>query len=113
MKDIKNNEEHLVFENGDLALVDGKDRVIQQIKAGLKIFKGDWFLDYRKGIDYINGLKAYPNILKSEIKTAIQEVLDVDNVLDYTFKIDNQKYYVSARVLVNNETVYLNGEYTL
>lgn len=113
MKDIKTDGKNLIFENGDLVLVDGKERVTQQIMVGLKIFKGDWFLDYRKGIDYVNGLKAYPNILKSEIKTAIQEVLDVQNVLDYTFKIDKQKYYVSAKVVVNNETVYLNGEYTL
>lgn len=113
MKDIQFDGEHLVFKNGDLALVDGMDRIKQQVVVGLKIFKGDWYLDYRKGIDYINGLKAYPNILKSEIKTAIQEVIDVDNVLDYTFKVEGQRYKVSAKVLANNEAVYINGEYTL
>lgn len=113
MKDLKNNGDNLVFENGDLALVDGKDRVQQQVIVGLKILKGDWYLDYRKGIDYINGLKAYPNLLKTEIKEAIKEVLDVENVLDYTFKRSGRNYDVSAKVLVNNEVFYVQGEYTL
>ena len=113
MKDIAYNGEHLIFENGDLALVDGADRVTQQVVTGLKILKGDWYLDYRKGIDYITGLKAYPKILKAEIKNAIMEVLGVDLVKDYLFKRVGDVYKVSATVLIDNEEYYLNEEYKL
>lgn len=104
MKDIALQGNNLILENGDLKLVDGKERVIQQISVGLKILKGDWFLDYRAGIDYINGLKAYPKILKSEIKKAILEVQDVDNVREYNFRRIGDVYQVDANVLVDNQT---------
>lgn len=113
MKDVEYNGNELVFENGDLSLVSGKDRVCQHVVTGLKILKGDWFLDYRKGIDYINGLKAYPNILKAEIKTAIQEVFGVDNVRDYEFRRVIDKYKVNATVLIDNQEYYLSEEYSL
>lgn len=113
MKDITYEGEHLIFENGDLCLVDGADRVTQQVVTGLKILKGDWYLDYRKGIDYITGLKSYPKILKAEIKNAIMEVLGVDLVKDYSFKRVSDVYKVEATVLVNNEEYYINEEYKL
>lgn len=113
MKDIALSGNNLVFENGDLKLVDGKDRVIQQVCVGLKILKGDWFLDYRAGIDYINGLKAYPKILKSEIKKAILEVQDVDNVRGYSFQRSGNVYQVDATVLVDNQTYKLSEVYKL
>ena len=113
MKDIEYNGNNLIFEDGDLKLVDGKERVCQQVLTGLKILKGDWWLDYRKGIDYINGLKAYPRILKAEIKNAILEVVGVDLIKDYTFKRVVDEYNVSAKVLVDNQEYYLNEVYKL
>lgn len=113
MKDIEYNGKNLILKNGDLSLVDGKERVLQQVITGLKIMLGDWFLDYRKGIDYINGLKAYPTILKAQIKKAILEVDGVDSVRNYSFKNTGNKYNVSATVLIDNEEYYLTEEYTL
>lgn len=113
MKDIEYNGQNLVFKDGDLNIIDGKNRVCQHIATGLKILKGDWWLDYRKGIDYINGLKAYPKILKAEIKNAILEVLGVDLVKDYTFKRVGEEYNVTANVLVDNQEYYLNEVYKL
>lgn len=113
MKDIKYTDGHLTFENGDLVLVNGEDRVIQQVVTGLKIMLGDWFLDYRKGINYINGLKAYPKILKAQIKKAILEVVGVDGIMDYVFKRTGDKYHITATVLIDNKEYYLNEEYSL
>lgn len=112
MKDIKYDED-LVFEDGDLVLVDGRDRVMQHVVTGLKILKGDWLLDYRKGINYFTGLKAYPKILKAEIKNAILEVDGVDMVRDYIFKRVGDVFKVSATVIINNTEFYLNEEYKL
>lgn len=113
MKDVKYNGQNLVLSDGDLALVEGDDRVMQHIVTGLKILKGDWWLDFRKGIDYITGLKAFPRILKAEIKNAILEVLGVNLVKNYEFFRASDKYKVSATVSINNEEYYLNEEYKL
>ena len=113
MKDIAYNGSQLLFQHGDFIVVDGRDRVMQQVITGLKILLGDWFLDYRKGIDYINGLKAYPKILKAQIKKAILEVDGVDGVRDYVFERVVDKYKVSATVLIENKEYYLNEEYSL
>lgn len=112
MKDIKYDVD-LVFEDGDLVLVDGRDRVMQHVVTGLKILKGDWLLDYRKGINYFTGLKAYPKILKAEIKNAILEVDGVQMVRDYIFKRVGDVFNVSATVIIDNTEFYLNEEYKL
>lgn len=113
MRDIEYNGYDLTFEDGDLVLVDGRDRVMQQVVTGLKILKGDWFIDYRKGINYFTGMKAYPKILKAEIKNAILEVLGVDMVRDYNFKKVVDIFNVSANVIIDNKEYYLNEEYRL
>lgn len=113
MKDIALKDGHLVLENGDLKLVDGIERVAQQVVVGLKILKGDWFLDYRAGIDYINGLKAYPKILKSEIKKAMEEVVDVQEVRDYSFHKVGDEYHVGANVIADNSVFRVDEVYRL
>lgn len=113
MKDIACKNNHLILENGDLKLVDGKDRVLQQVTVGLKILKGDWYLDYRAGMDYINGLKAYPKILKAEIKKAMKEVVDVQNVRNYTFKKVGDVYKVEANIQISNKIYNLSEDYKI
>lgn len=113
MKDIALKDGHLVLENGDLKLVDGIERVAQQVVVGLKILKGDWFLDYRAGIDYINGLKAHPKILKSEIKKAMKEVVDVQEVRDYSFHKVGDEYHVGANVIADNSVFRVDEVYRL
>lgn len=113
MKDIALKDGHLVLENGDLKLVDGIERVAQQVVVGLKILKGDWFLDYRAGIDYINGLKTYPKILKSEIKKAMKEVVDVQEVRDYSFHKVGDEYHVGANVIADNSVFRVDEVYRL
>ena len=113
MKDIAYNGSNLIFNDGDLVLTEGRDRVMQQVVTGLRILKGDWLLDYRKGINYFTGLKAYPKILKAEIKNAILEVDGVELVKDYQFQRVGDIYKVSAVVVIDNEEYYLNEEYKL
>lgn len=113
MKDVALENNHLVLKNGDLKLTDGSNRIIQHISTGLKILKGDWYLDYRAGIDYLNGIKAYPKILKAEIKNAILEVDGVTGIREYNFKNMNGTYQVSANVLASNQAFRINEEYKL
>lgn len=112
MKDIAYKDD-LIFEDGDFALVDGRERVMQHVVTGLRLLKGDWVLDYRKGINYFTGLKAYPKILKAEIKKAMLEVLGVDMVRDYQFKRIGDVFKVVATVIIDNQEYYINEEYKL
>ena len=101
MKDLKlTDDNRLSLVNGDLQTVDGEERIKQQIaKTGLKLLLGDWILDYRKGIDYIGGLRAYVNILKAQIKSAIEQVQGVDRGLKFSFDDSGEVYKVKATVM--------------
>lgn len=101
---------HLLLTNGDFDLVRGTDCVIQQIDVGLHLLKGDWVLDSTAGIDYFGGLRAYPEILNAQIKKAINTVENVETVLKYKFREDNnQVYNVTGTVKVGNSEISINN----
>lgn len=110
MKDLKLTDDNRVsFKDGDFETVEGENRIKQHIKTGIKILLVDWILDYRKGVDVIGGLRAYPNILKAQIKNAIQEVFGVDRVLKYSFDDSEEIYKVKAMVLSNGRQFEAEG----
>ena len=111
MKDLKLTDNNRIsFKNGDFETVEGENRIKQHIKTGIKILLGDWILDYRKGVDIIGGLRAYPDILKSQIKSAINEVFGVDRVLKFSFDDSEEVYKVKATVLSGSQTFDVEGE---
>lgn len=111
MKDLKlTDDNRIAFKNGDFETVEGESRIKQHIKTGIKILLGDWILDYRKGVDIIGGLRAYPNILKAQIKSAIQEVFGVDRVLKYSFDDSTEVYKVKATVMTGYGQFEVEGE---
>lgn len=111
MKDLKlTDENRIYFANNEFLTVDGEERIKQQIsKTGLKLLLGDWILDYRKGIDYIGGLRAYPQILKSQIKAAIGEVWGVNKVLSFSFNDGTEVYNVKAVVMSDYGQLNVEG----
>jgi len=112
-KDIKIKDNTLFIENGDFALVDKIDKILQQCSIGLRILIGEWVLDYRQGIDYPGGLKKNANILKSQIKNALLSVDGVEQVLNYVFDTTSKNYLVSATLVIGNQEIQLNEEITL
>lgn len=111
MKDLKlTDDNRIAFKNGDFETVEGEERIKQQIKTGIKIMLGDWILDYRKGVDIIGGLRAYKNILKAQIKSAIQEVFGVDRVLKFSFDDSTEVYKVKVTVMSGFEQFEVEGE---
>lgn len=111
MKDLKLTDNNRIsFKNGDFETIEGENRIKQHIKTGIKILLGDWILDYRKGVDIIGGLRAYPDILKAQIKSAINEVFGVDRVLKFSFDDSEEVYKVKATVLSGSQTFDVEGE---
>lgn len=101
---------HLLLVNGDWEMVRGMECVKQQIDVGLHIMKGDWVLDSTAGIDYVGGLRAYPEILNAQIKKAINTVENVDTVLKYNFyEDDNNVYHVTGTVKSGNTELIVNS----
>lgn len=71
--------------SGDLILIDNAERVAQQIKITLLLFKGEWFLNTAAGMPYFEEiLVKNPNLahVKQKIYKAIMSVLGVTSV-DY------------------------------
>lgn len=63
-----------------MALIDGADRVAQQIKITLGFWKGEWFLNTQQGVPYLERiLVKNPNA--SHIRQVLQEqIASVDGV---------------------------------
>jgi hypothetical protein len=81
----------LIVENFDFKLVDGIDRVRQQIAIRLQFFKGEWFLDLDFGVPWfqeILGIKPPPldrieDIIRTQVLTT-PDVLELESLeLDY------------------------------
>ncbi len=82
----------LVFENGDLILIDGAERVYQQIKITLLTFLGEWFLDTTFGIPYfeqIFGKVGRSSTIENIFRAKISEVPDVTSIPSLTVSLDN------------------------
>lgn len=80
MIDFKFSGGTLPLLNGDFVLVDGAERVRQQIEIRLNLWRGEWFLDSDFGTPYTSevlGKGVNPEAAVSAIK---REVLAVDGV---------------------------------
>lgn len=111
MKDLKLKDNDLELIDGDLPLVNGLDRTIQHIDTGLEILINDWCLEPDEGINYVLGLKGYPEIMRSQIKHAIKTVYGVNSLTKFSMEFtEEQKYIVNATVRSGNEEFPLSKE---
>ena len=96
MLDSNNNK--LVWEQGDLKLVDDLELIKQHILTALYTLKSDWLLDYTVGIDLPRGMRE-ESFLKNDIQ---KQILGVDGVLSIkTFNMTKEgvNYKIFAHVL--------------
>lgn len=61
----------LFNERGDLQLLDGAERIRQQIEVTLLTFLGEWFLDTSFGVPYLEQIMT-KNPLFSQVQTIIR-----------------------------------------
>ena len=78
MKDLKLNGNKLEWLNGDLAQVEGLERIKQNIVVGLYTLLGDWLLDDTVGINFVRNMRNEV-FWKHDIKKVI---LSTDGVLE-------------------------------
>lgn len=60
----------LVVNNGDLLLIDAAERVAQQILITLRFWLGEWFLDTRDGVPYLEYI-----LIKNPNENHIRQIL--------------------------------------
>lgn len=103
----------LDLSTGDIQLVTGRDEIAQHLRIRLKFFIGEWFLDKRLGIPYIQKVfRKNPNsnvvrdlISRTALGTpGVEEIQSLDFVLDGA----NRKLTVDLRAKIVGDDVPLD-----
>ena len=93
----------LVIKNNDLILIDNAERVAQQVLITLRFWLGEWFLDTRQGVPYLEYvLVKNPNMnhIRQILAEKIQSVEGVNNIvsLDFDFRRITRELYVNFEI---------------
>ena len=96
----------IVFENGDLALVTGREEIAQILRHELRTFIGEWFLDTSIGIDYFGEVftkRMDVANVDAMFKSKILSSPGVIELLEFTLDLDalNRKLTLSFSVSTN------------
>ena len=90
--DVNTND--IVLKGGDVLLIDNAERIAQQILISLRFWLGEWFLDTRQGVPYLEYiLVKNPNeaYTKQVLTDAIKNVDGVDLVTGMDLSLNRIK----------------------
>lgn len=75
MQSLKLVNGDLVFEGGELLMIDGPDELAQSAQLTLGTNKGEWFLDPDLGIDFdvFNAKRPSIEAMRDEIRAGLQQ----------------------------------------
>lgn len=76
----------LVFENNKLVIISGAAETEQRLRARLRMFMGEWFLNLARGTPYRQTIfekGTPPDTIAAAIKREILTVAGVKNLLQY------------------------------
>jgi hypothetical protein len=95
----------LVIRDGDLALVHGAQAVAQDWALRIGMFRGEWALDRRVGIDYQGAIFDAPRAMAQHVfEKVTRETAGVASVerLEFAFDPQTRVLTVSAAVTTTN-----------
>jgi len=118
MQDIKLDKttHDVIFENGDLVLISGLDRVEQQIKIRLLFFYGEWFLNSTFGVRYYEDvLVGNPNFdqIEDMLKAEIADVDSVNEITEFSSNFISSSRQLNVEFTVNTDFGTLEGSEVL
>jgi len=116
MKDLKLQNGDLVFEKGDLVMVEGADELRQTVYIGMQTNQGEWFLNPEVGIRHSVFVGKIPNDeeMRAEIIRGAQQDERIQSVEDIQIERDmkNRKLTATFRATaVSGESI--EGEVTI
>lgn len=83
----------ILTDNNDLKIISNAEQIAQQIKCRLQFWLGEWFLDNRKGVPYLDDviIKKYslPQI-RAIFRTQISAIEGVNSINSLTLEINRQ-----------------------
>lgn len=84
----------------DMRLIDKADRVRQQLKIKLQLWRGEWFLDTEFGTPYLQSILGKQLTLSGAITALKKSILEVDGVqridaFTYSFNRESRTLSVS------------------
>lgn len=112
--DLKlDDDDDLVVEGDDLALVEGVEGTKQAVKIGLRFFLGDWFLDESDGIPFFERIFIKnPNLIEVRewFRLAIADAPGITDVVSLQListadRITQVKYVANAGEIASEESV--------
>ena len=111
MSDLLFNEttKDLDLSAGDLSLSEGKDSIDQHLRANLRAFKGEWFLNLDDGIPYFQDVfrkNQSPVVIDAIFKEAILKTTGVIELTEFEIKVDT----VTRKLLLDFAVNTIEGE---
>lgn len=110
MIDIKvDDNDNIVIENGDIAIVKDAEEVEQSLKIRLKMWLGEWFLDESLGLDFLGKIfkKNYSKQdIDNEIKKVILGTFGVVRILAYSSEVIKENKLETLKVKFSVSTIY-------
>lgn len=85
--------------DGKLLLVEGAEYVGQAIKIRLQFLKGEWYLDLREGVPYLQTLfqrGASDELIRRVLQDAVAKAPGVKSIISFDLSIDRQTRELSV-----------------
>lgn len=104
-------------DSGDLPVrtthISGPDFIAQRIKTRLQLFKGEYLLDQRRGLPYLQWKQDRPvdvDAIGARIRSEIARTPGVTGVSDFEASFDSGHFTVSATISIDDVQARLEAE---
>jgi len=97
--------------NSNVTVIRGKEALTQIVQNALSLWKGNWYKDITRGVDWVNVLKSNynRNEVISIITAAIKRVSYITDVVDVSLKVtDGDRTALIAYTVMSTEGI-VNG----
>lgn len=95
----------LVLKDGDLLLIDNAERVMQQVLISLREWLGEWFLNTRDGVPYLEYIlvkNPNENHIRQVLSDAILVVEGVESITSMGFYLQQGITHADGRIRSKN-----------
>lgn len=103
--DIENNK--LLWNNGDLTLVEGQAMIKQHILVGLYTLLGEWLLDDREGINFNRNMRDEV-FWEHDVKKVIMSTNGVISIQNFKLIKEKQNINIYAHIKSDYGDIELN-----